>query len=197
MSITALTPGLRPGVLADRVPGAAMLGDALTIAAGAGATGLCAQIALLTPLSPVPFTLQTFAVLVVGAALGPMRGVAAMLLYVGVGTLGLPWFAGQSGGWHGHTFGYLLGSVLAAALVGESARRGHDRSVGRTLAAMATGHAVIYAVGALWLSASLHVGLGQSLTQGVVPFLVTDSLKIAAAAGILPLVWRILQRGGR
>lgn len=84
-------------VLADLLPGA-LVRDVVLVAGGAALTGLSAQVSILTPLSPVPFTLQTMAVLVCGAALGSTRGIASMSLYLLVGMAGFPWFAAHSAG---------------------------------------------------------------------------------------------------
>ncbi|MEV5438954.1 biotin transporter BioY [Streptomyces sp. NPDC052682] len=190
MTTATLSPAVRHGVLADRLPGSALVRDTALIAGGAALTGLAAQISVPTPLSPVPFTLQTLAVLLTGAALGTVRGAAAMLLYLAAGAAGVPWFAGQGHGLGGPGFGYLVGFVLAAALVGELARRGNDRGTLSTIGLMALGNAVIYAAGATWLAVDLHLSAEQAVATGVTPFLVTDALKIAAAAGVLPLAWR-------
>lgn len=186
----SLRPSARPGVLADLVPGSVLLRDAHLVVGGAGLTGLCAQISLHTPLSPVPFTLQTLAVLLVGTALGTVRGAAAMLLYLAAGAAGMPWFANHSHGLGGPSFGYVVGFVLAAALVGELARRGNDRGILGTIGLMTLGNAVIYLVGTVWLAMDLHLGTQQAIASGVTPFLITDALKIAVAAGLLPLAWR-------
>ncbi|MET9965420.1 biotin transporter BioY [Streptomyces sp. NPDC006356] len=191
MTTAALQPTVtRPGVLADRLPGTAVLRDTLLIAGGAGLTGLAAQVSFHTPLTPVPFTLQTLAVLLTGAALGTARGAASMLLYLAAGAAGVPWFADHASGLGGPTFGYVVGFVLAAALVGELARRGNDRSVVGTIGLMALGNTVVYLVGTTWLALDLHLDLQAAVAEGVTPFLVSDALKIAMAAGVLPLAWR-------
>lgn len=188
--MTATTVSLRrPGVLADRVPGS-IVRDVILIAAGAGFTGLAAQVSIHTPLSPVPFTLQTLAVLVTGAALGTVRGAAAMLLYLVAGAAGVPWYAGHTHGFGGPTFGYIVAFVLAAALVGELARRGNDRRALSTVGLMAAGNALIYLIGTAWLALSLGLGAEKAIAAGVTPFLLTDGLKVAIAAGVLPLAWR-------
>ncbi len=91
------------------------------------------------------------------------------------------------------SFGYIVGFVIAAALVGWFARRGADRSVLGTVALMAAGNLVIYAIGVPWLMASMGGGIGEGLRLGVVPFLVGDGLKIALAAGLLPAAWRLAE----
>jgi biotin transport system substrate-specific component len=157
-------------------------------------TGLAAQVSIHTPLTPVPFTLQTFAVLLTGAVLGPLRGVLSMLLYLAAGVVGVPWFASHAHGWGGPSFGYILGFVVAAGVVGELARRGNDRQVLSTVGLMALGSAIVYAFGATWLASDLHVGAQKAVDLGVTPFLVTDALKLAAAGLVLPGAWRLVRR---
>ena len=182
-------------VLADLVPGA-LARDIALVLGGAGLTGLAAQVSFTTPLSPVPFTLQTMTVLVAGAALGPLRGFASMVLYLLAGMVGVPWFANHSHGAGGPAFGYLLGFVVAAAVVGGLARRGADRHVGSTLLLMAVGSAVIYLVGSVWLAADLDLSAAKAFDLGVRPFLVTDAVKLGIAALAFPAAWR-LARGSR
>lgn len=188
--MTTLT--VRPRVLADLLPGG-LLRDVALVTGAAALTGLAAQAAI--PLWPVPVTLQTFTVLLAGAALGPMRGATAMLLYVAVGAAGVPWFAQQNSGIGFASFGYVVGFILAAALVGALARRGADRSVAGTMGAMVLGNLVIYAIGVPYLAVSLGMGLPDAVSAGVLPFLVGDGLKILLAAGLLPAAWRLA--GGR
>lgn len=191
MSIAAAVPSRL--VLADLVPGARVRDFALVIA-GAGLTGLAAQVSIRTPLSPVPFTLQTLAVLVVGAALGSVRGALSMVVYLGVGVAGVPWYADYSRGWGGPAFGYILGFIVAAGLVGALAKRGADRRVVTTVLLMTAGSIVIYAVGTTWLAVDLHLSGGQALTLGVWPFLATDAVKIMLAAVAFPVAWKFARR---
>ena len=180
-------------VLADLVPGARVR-DAVLDAAGAGLTGLAAQVSIHTPLSPVPFTLQTLSVLVVGASLGTVRGLLSIALYAVAGIAGVPWYADHHHGWGGANFGYVLGFVVAAGIVGELARRGNDRSVTGTVGLMAMGTAAIYGIGAVWLAQDLHLSASKAVDLGVTPFLVTDALKMAVAAVVLPAVWKLVRR---
>jgi len=148
-------------VLADLLPGARTRDAALVLGA-AGFVGISAQVALSLPFTPVPLTMQPFAVLLAGATLGLRRGAAGMVLYVLAGIAGVPWFAQHHGGSavvHAASFGYLLAYPFVAALVGALACRGGDRTVLRTTATMALGSLVIYAFGMPWLMATLHVGL--------------------------------------
>ena len=193
MTVTTLS---RRRVLADLVPGG-LARDVALVAGVAMLTGLAAQIAVPLPFTPVPISLQTFTVLLAGAALGPMRAVAAMALYLVAGAAGVPWFSDTTAGWAFPSFGYVLGFVLAAALVGWLARRGADRSVPGTIGTMAAGNLVIYAVGVPYLAAALGVGLGEALMLGAVPFLIGDALKILLAAGLLPAAWHLAGGGSR
>jgi len=180
-------------VLADLVPGT-LARDVLLVLGAAGLTGVAAQIALPLPFTPVPISLQTLTVLLSGAALGPARGGAAMLLYLVAGMAGVRWFSEQRSGFDFPSFGYILGFVLAAIVVGVLARRGADRSVAGAVGLMVLGNLVIYALGVTWLAVSRDVGVGRALELGAVPFLIGDGLKIALAAGILPGAWKLAGR---
>lgn len=180
-------------VLADAVPGGLARDVALTLGTAAF-VGLAAQIAVPLPFTPVPVTGQTFAVLLAGAALGPVRGLLGMAVYLLAGGLGLPWFADGTAGWAGASFGYVIGFVAVGAVVGELARRGWDRTPARTVALMVVGNLVIYAFGVPWLMAAVNVGFGEALSLGVIPFLIGDALKVLLAAGLLPTAWRFVNR---
>src|SRR5919199_744850 len=108
------------------LPRAGLLADAVLVAAGAGLVALAAQVSIPLPFTPVPITGQTFAVLLVGGALGAVRALASLVLYVGVGLLGAPVYADGNHGWEilrGATGGYLVGVVVAAVLRGVLAQR--------------------------------------------------------------------------
>lgn len=169
--------------------------DLALVLTGSLFIAISAQLAVLLPWSPVPVTGQTLAVLLVGALLGSRRGSLAVLTYIAEGALGLPVFAGGAFGlarlW-GPTGGYLLGFVLAAALVGWLAEQGWDRRVLTTAAAMALGNLVIYVVGVLGLSAFVG-GIQPALAAGVAPFIVGDIFKLTLAALLLPGGWAALR----
>ena len=187
-------------VLADRIGSRTLATDVALIAAGAVLTAGAAQ--LVIPMWPVPITGQTFAVLFVGATLGSLRGALSMLLYVGLGVAGLPVFAEGGAGLAklaGPTGGYMIGFVLAAALVGWLAQKQWDRKVLGTIGAFLAGTAVIYAVGLPWLSVALgQLGypndLSATLQAGLYPFIPGDLIKALAAGGLLPLVWKLTSR---
>lgn len=184
---------VRRDVLADLVPGG-LVRDLALVAASAAFVGLSAQVAIPLPFTPVPLSLQTFAVLLSAAALGPVRAGSGMLLYLAAGMAGVPWFSQQTAGWGFPSFGYIIGFVLAAALVGILARRGADRSIVGTAATMIAGNLVIYAVGVPYLALAIGVGLGEAIALGVIPFLAGDGLKILLAAGLLPAAWKLVGR---
>lgn len=183
-------------VLGDVLP-AGLARDASLVVGGAAFTGVLSQVLVPLPFTPVPLSLGTFAVLLTGAALGPLRGTLAMLLFLGAGLAGVPWFAGQTSGWHEASFGYVLGYVLAAGLMGALARQRADRRPLTMFGASLVAAAAVYVGGVPWLMSHLGVGLGEALVLGVVPFLVGDALKALAASGLLPTAWRLLGTPGR
>jgi biotin transport system substrate-specific component len=183
----------QPAVLADVIPGARVR-DALLVLAGTALVALSALVSVPLPFTPVPLTLQTFAVLLVGASLGWQRAVPSLLLYAAVGMAGVPWFAqGASGVWFS-SFGYILGFIVAAGVVGRLAAARGDRTVPRTLATMALGSLIIYAFGVPVLMAFAGFDLATAITLGVVPFLVGDAIKVVLAAGLLPAAWKLVGR---
>ncbi|MEO5982548.1 MAG: biotin transporter BioY [Pedococcus sp.] len=183
----------RNRVLADVIPGG-LVRDAVLVLSGAAFVGLLAQFAIPLSFTPVPLTLGTFAALLTGAALGSVRGLLSIGLYLVAGMVGVPWFAGHSSGYGFPSFGYIIGFVAAGALVGWLAQRGADRTVARTAATMVLGSLVIYAIGLPYLMATTGMDLQTGLAKGVVPFLVGDAIKVAAAAGLLPAAWKLVQR---
>ncbi len=147
---------------------------------------------------PIPFTMQPWAVILLGAALGSRRGVMAVGTYLLQGLVGLPVFANPGSGpayFMGPTAGYLLAFLLAAFVVGQLAELGWDRRFLSAVMALAIGNAIILAVGALWLST--FVGFQVAIADGVVKFLIGDALKILLAATALPAVWKLVGDGHR
>lgn len=193
MSSTALVPSLvRPSSRAR-----ALVADAVLVAIGVALIGLSAQVTFHLPNTPVPFTGQTFAVLLVGGAYGATRGTATMAAYLLVGGIGVGVFAGHSSGWDvlrfsSATGGYLVGMLVASGLVGWLADRGWDRNALRSVPAMVLGNVVIYAFGYLWLKHALDLTANQAWHAGVRPFLPGDAVKILLAAGLLPLAWKVV-----
>jgi len=175
----------------------ARLYDAALVVGGSIVIALCAQIAVG---GPVPITGQTFAVLMVGALLGPRRGVLCVMTYLAEGLLGIPVFA-QGGAGPGVLIGprggYLVGFVAAAYVVGALAHRGWDRRAITTALAMLAGSIALYVCGLTWLFLLAHVFArplgGGVLAVGLYPFLAGDVVKIALATALLPAGWRLIR----
>lgn len=150
------------------------------------------------PFWPVPMTMQTFVVLVLGMAYGWRLGAATVAAYLLAGACGLPVLAGTPERglglpyMLGPTGGFLLGFLLAAAAVGYLGDRGWDRSILRTGVAMAAGHVIITLSGVLWLAAAF--GLPRAIEIGVMPFLASSTLKTALGIACMPTVWKLLSR---
>ena len=151
------------------------------------------------PMWPVPITLGTFAVLSIGAAYGARLGLVTILGYMIVGLLGFDVFAGSSATVFGYEYmmggtgGYLVGYVLATLLLGALARKGWDRSAPKMAVAMLLGNVLIYVPGLIWLG-MLYGWDKPILAWGLTPFLVGDAIKLALAAGLFPLVWKMIDR---
>jgi biotin transport system substrate-specific component len=194
--MTAAAPAASPLTLADLLPRTRLRTVGLVVGF-ALLTAAAAQLQVALPFTPVPVTGQTFAVLLTGAALGWRLGAASQLLYVTLGAVGLPFYAGGERGWEvatGATGGYLVGFVLAAALVGALAERRQDRTLLTAVPAMLAGTAVIYLCGVAWLAHVLSVDATEAMELGLVPFVIGDALKLLLAGALLPAAWRIARR---
>jgi len=176
-------------------PRTGLAAEALLVLAGAGLVALAAQVRI--PMEPVPITAQTFAVLLVGASYGALRGTAALSLYLGLGLLGAPVYTDQNSGWEyftGATGGYIIGFVLAAAVTGYLAEQRWDRRLSSAIAAMFIGSIAVYAVGLPWLAVVLELDFETTLQEGLAPFVPGDLLKLFLAAALLPSAWRFVDR---
>lgn len=193
MSTIALA-GRQP-VLADRIFSRSLVTDLVLVAAGAAFTALLAQVTI--PLWPVPITGQTLAVLLVGATLGMARGASSLALYAVLGLVGLPVFAPQDDGSHltgllalaAPSFGYIVGFVFAAALVGWLSERTWDRKFFKALATFVGGTVVVFAFGLPWLAVVTNASLAQTYQWGLEPFIVGGIVKAVIAALLLPAAW--------
>ncbi len=195
----------QPQVLIDVLPAVpkAWIRDAVAIVGFALLTAAAAQISIPLGFTPVPLTGQTFAVLLAGGALGANRGAASQLLYVLMGAVGLPFYAeGASGitadGALIATFGYLVGFVIAAWVVGLMAERQQDRQIMSAVPAFLAGTVIIYFVGASVLAWRLGIPFAADLDEasalkfGIAPFVVGDVLKAVSAGVLLPGAWKLV-----
>jgi len=165
----------------------------------AGSLALVVSAKVQVPFYPVPMTMQTFVVLVVGMTFGWRLGGATVLLYLAQGAAGLPVFAGTPergiglAYMMGPTGGFLVGFFLAAVAVGFLAERRWDRHVVTALAAMLIGTVIIFATGLAWLGAL--IGWDKDvIAVGLTPFVPGEAFKIALAAAVLPAAWRLAGR---
>jgi biotin transporter BioY len=170
----------------------ALVKDIALVLSFAILTGVCAKLKI--EIGPVPMTMQTLAVLLSGALLGSKRGAFSQLTYFFLGLAGLPWFSRGGGIQYllSPTFGYLIGFVLAAYLVGSLAEKGFDRSIKTAILAMLVGNIVLYIPGLCWLAK--FVGINKVLTIGLYPFIPGDLLKLILAGLLLPSGWKIIQK---
>jgi biotin transport system substrate-specific component len=146
------------------------------------------------PFTPVPLTLQTFAVLAGAAALGAERAVLAQVLYITLAVAGAPILAGGAGGREeviGATGGYLLGFVVASYVVGRISAAGASTKTSTTALAYVAGSLVIYSLGAPWLAFVYGETTTWAIANGVLPFLIGDAIKALAAGAVLPLAWKL------
>ena len=169
--------------------------QAALVVLGIVALAIAAKIKV--PMWPVPITMGTFAVLSIGAAYGPRLGLATILGYMIIGSLGFDVFASSSAEKNGleymmgGTGGYLVGYVLATLALGALARAGWDRSPIKMAGAMFIGNALIYVPGLIWLG-MLYGWDKPILEWGLTPFLVGDAIKLALAAMLLPAAWKLV-----
>lgn len=177
-------------------PASAIVRTVLLALVGTALLTLSAKVKV--PFYPVPMTMQTFVVLVIGAAYGWRLGSLTILAYLAEGALGLPVFADTPekgiglAYMMGPTGGYLAGFVAAAAFVGWLAERGWDRSPARLFAAMALGHAVLFCFGVAWLAS--YLGIEKAWMAGVAPFYLATLLKTALGTAVVLGGWSVAKR---
>lgn len=197
-SNSAISPPLPTvRVLGDAIPGD-RLRDALLVLGGAGLTTLGAQITVHIPGSPVPVTAQTLGVVIAGAALGTWRGAASQILYLLLG-LFLPVYANGASGGHvvwGATGGYIVGFIVAAALVGWAAEHGGDRRPVLAAVTFALGLLAIYGIGVPWLKVSTGSGWGWAIHYGFTVFILGAAIKAVFAGIAMPSAWRFARWSG-
>lgn len=186
--------------IVDRFIKRSLAADIALVVACAALTAVAAQISI--PAYPVPFTLQTLVVLLVGATLGSRRGVLSLGLYALAGLAGIPVFAPKSDGSHvvgvaafvGPTAGFIFGFVVAAFLVGLLAERKWSSNVLKTFVAFVVGSGVIYLIGIPVLASTAFKGDAAAAISFMVPFMVWDVVKAVIAAGLLPGAWLLVKK---
>jgi biotin transport system substrate-specific component len=169
--------------------------DVVLVLGGVLLTALAAQVQI--PATPVPFTLQTLAVLVIGATLGSARGAITMGAYGLLGALGLPVFAGASSGFNvifGATGGFILGFIFAAALIGRLAELNWSSKMSLMFASYLLGSAVIYAIGVPVLAMSAFSSDLIAASVYMLPYLIWDAVKAVIAAALLPGAWALVKK---
>lgn len=211
MSATAAAPGRRR-VLADVIVrpsrrAYAIAADVALVVAGAALVALLAQVTI--PLPIVPITGQTLGVLIVGAALGAVRGASALTLYAVVGLFGVPVFAdGESGAavLFGATGGFIIGFIVSAALVGWLSERAWDRRILKALVTFLAGTVATFLIGLPWLFVwftligpevyqqwGYETALQGTIESGLLPFIVPGIIKAFLAALIIPGAWALVR----
>ncbi|HEY2132614.1 MAG TPA: biotin transporter BioY [Acetobacteraceae bacterium] len=172
-----LAAGLRP----DR---RGLGGTIFLLILASGVLALSAKIQF--PIGPVPFTMQSLVVLLIGLGYGSRLGTAALLAYLAEGAAGLPVFAGPAAGisyFAGPSAGFLIGFVLAAGLVGWLAEHGWGRGMARLSVTLAAGHVLLFVPGVLWLAAL--AGWTNALAVGVTPFITITIVKTALGVAMV------------
>lgn len=170
---------------------------AVLVALGIAAMAILAKIKVPMWPSPVPITMQTFGLLLIGTAYGPRLGLATMFGYMLVGALGFDVFTGSSAENNGLAYmmggtgGYLVGYLIATFALGYLARLGWDRNVGLSMLAMLLASVAIYVPGLLWLH-QFASGWAQTFAWGITPFLIGDAMKLILAALLVPAVWKLV-----
>jgi biotin transport system substrate-specific component len=192
--MNSATSSLRASTLGDALwPQTRAARSAILVIGGSLALALSAKIQV--PFWPVPMTMQSLVVLLIGFAFGSRLGAATLLAYLAEGFVGLPVFAGAAAGplyMTGPTGGYLLGFLLSAALVGWLAERGWSQNVWRATVALTLGHVLLFVPGVLWLA--VLFGWGKAVALGVTPFIAATLLKTALGVAIVAALWAWVRR---
>lgn len=184
----------RNATIIDNVISRSLASDIVLVIAGVLLTSLAAQVQI--PAVPVPFTLQTLAVLVIGATYGASRGAITMAVYAVIGVVGFPVFAGGASGSAvllGATGGFILGFIFAAGLIGRLAELNWSSNAIRMFVSYVLGSVVIYAIGVPVLAMSAFASDLIAATTFMLPYLVWDAVKAVIAAALLPSAWALVK----
>ncbi len=166
-------------------------GSVVLVAAGSVALAISAKIQV--PFWPIPMTMQSLVVLMIGIAYGGKLAAATVLAYLAEGLAGLPVFAGAAAGpayLIGPSAGYLVGFLIAASGIGWLAQRGWDRSIARISVAMALGHVLLFVPGVVWLA--ILFGWPQAVAVGVTPFIAATIVKTGLGVALVAAFWSYL-----
>lgn len=184
----------RPTIV-DSVINRTLYSDIALVAFGVALTAIAAQIQI--PVSPVPFTFQTLAVLLIGASYGVTRAGITMATYALAGLVGIPVFAGFSKGPEvlvGATGGFIIGFIFAAMLTGYLAQRGWSANPWKMFLNFSFGSVLIYAIGVPVLAMVAFDAELLVATQFMLPYLVWDALKAVIAGALLPTAWALVKK---
>ena len=175
--------------------------QAAFVMGGVGFIGVLAQISLPVPGSPIPVTGQTLGVLLIGTTYGARLGFLTFATYLLAGIAGAPVFAPTStpNGFGleritGATGGYLVGMLVASFVLGYLADRKADQKFKTSFPALIFGTFIIFSFGLVWLKSSLGLSWSRTISAGLTPFIIGESIKIAITATSLPLIWRKISR---
>lgn len=160
-------------------------------------TIVSAQVVIPLPFTPIPITLQTFAILFGAAALGPYKSTISQTLYILLALMGFPVLASDKGGFEavfGATAGYLFAFILSSYVVGILAKKFSTKLVINVFISYFAGTLLIYLLGASWLSFYTGNGITYGIEKGVLPFIIGDILKAFLAASLLPITWRLIKK---
>ena len=160
-------------------------------------TIVSAQVVIPLPFTPIPITLQTFAILFGAAALGPNKSTISQTLYILLALIGFPVLASDKGGFEavfGATAGYLFAFILSSYVVGILAKKFSTKLVINVFISYFAGTLLIYLLGASWLSFYTGNGIIYGIEKGVLPFIIGDILKAFLAASLLPITWRLIKK---
>lgn len=163
----------------------------------AGSALIAASAQITVPMYPVPMTMQTYALLIVGALYGSRLGVATVMAYLAEGAMGLPVFAGGAGGLHhffGATGGFLVGFPIVAFLAGWFMERGWGSSLVKSVLAFTVAHLAIFLFGVPWLAAM--IGWNKAIAFGFLPFVAGTIVKTALAVATYEAAMRVPFRRG-
>jgi len=182
--------------LIDKLVARTLINNVILVIAGVAFTALSAQLSI--PALPLPFTLQTLAVLVIGSTYGAARGSITMAVYALVGALGLPVFEGASSGFDilfGSTGGFIIGFIFAAAVAGRLAELNWSSNALKALTSFVASTVVIYGFGVPVLAMDPYYDADVlKAAQDMLPFLIWDAVKAIFAAILIPSAWLLVNK---